>query len=250
VSLASSAFRAILLAAALTSCVAATRAALPPLPARAEERLLLDRDFETLEGALRNRQPPPSTALRLFLLAVTKLDAEAFLRLIFPRPGGGSSVGTALAMLPPAHRVNPLENPELDREARFYLLSKGLRPQGDALLHAVLDAPTDLALVDLMLKAGADLKATRPNGTTILHALVSAPLMTKAPCRPSPLRDTQVSCPTETVEERAAVMALLVVRGADPAQPDKNGTSALDAAHKLPDEQRRHAYVSALSPKP
>src|SRR5687768_16297701 len=43
----------------------------------------------------------------------------------------GSRADTALDLMGPTHRANPLENPELDREARFYLLSKGLRPQGD-----------------------------------------------------------------------------------------------------------------------
>src|SRR5687767_13511980 len=48
---------------------------------RTEERLLLDRDFETLEGTLRKRPPSPSVAQQLFVLALTKLDADTFFRL-------------------------------------------------------------------------------------------------------------------------------------------------------------------------
>jgi ankyrin repeat protein len=115
-------------------------------------------------------------------------------------------------------------------------------------LYAILAAPTDFAMVDAMLKAGADLNAPRQNGRTTLHALVSAPLRNKTACTRT--ADEAQICVAETLEQRARIMRYLVERGADPAQPDKNGTSALDAARKLSDEQRRLAYVGALSPKP
>jgi hypothetical protein len=444
----SQALRAVLVGAALISCIAATHAAVPPLPPRTEERLLLDRDFETLEGALRKSPPSPLAAERLFVLALTKLDAEAFYRLydIAPeatkreamtaaayhgrvdllqglvkrgldlataragrgtvvttaaragkiaviewvlksgvgalpqdasdnelaaasqelaaasgpdqriyaasafrwlesrgfnpplhpdavveltsnlvrfgdvglldryvallrtknafdpnakrigmplvhtantlpmlkyleaqgatldvpsvneiaekmrqavsqmggffgsRPGRAASIASMFDAMGPSRRANPLENPGLDRDARLYLLSRGLRPQGDAVLYAILAAPTDFAMVDAMLKAGADLNAPRQNGRTTLHALVSAPLRNKTACTRT--ADEAQICVAETLEQRARIMRYLVDRGADPAQPDKNGTSALDAARKLSDEQRRLAYVGALSPKP
>jgi len=295
-------------------------------------------------------------------------------------------------VMDPPYRANPLENRDLDRAARFYLLSKGLPPRGDALLHVLGATPADLELVEALLKAGADpnwrpdgrcgaalhcvAKATAsgrldgdtarkliallvrsgadlrqvttfggtpvrhaamtcdwkalkvwldaehdanvsssvhtilashtlnvqscdkptpdvireltragadPNagvtpplhtlasarlavpmeiydalldagadvnrgdgaGNTALRPLVTLGLRQKAPCRPA--QQEARSCADETLQERARLIRHLVSRGADPSRPNKTGESTLDAARKLPDEEKRQSYVSALS---